>query len=115
MKNSLTLKLLSLFAGIGLWSVIGKIHTTTRTLQVPVTFYGPQKNMEAPEYVTVLLAGKRADLYAIDTKSLALHINTDDLVCGENVLMPSTEQLFLPAQIKLVHWKPINAVVTVRS
>ena len=120
-KNALlsnkTLKVVSLIIGTSLWLVFSQSHTTTITLDVPISFYAPPNDhkIDSPEQVKVTLSGRRSDLYALDLRNLALHIDGQSLQQGPNNLEVSPTTLFLPEQIKLVHWFPSNVVVTVHT
>lgn len=83
-------------------------------MTVPLCFYGTSEDKEvrAPESVAVTLSGKREDLIALDLNNIALHINMEELRMGDNLIEVSTEKLFLPSTVKVVHWSPLNPVVT---
>lgn len=117
LESNLSLKVMSFFLGIGFWCIYSAFHPTSINVDVPVCFYGRAdgKDIEAPETINVKLMGKRTDFYNLDLTNIALHINTDELVPGEQVIEVSDEKLFLPKNIKLVHCSPLNPVIIVKE
>jgi hypothetical protein len=111
--NSIPLKLISIILGYTFWYIFGHSHTITTWITVPLTFYNvPQYNtVKAPEYVSLKISGKRADISALDITELAIHINAQKLQEGPNLLPITSESLFLPPSIKLVHYSPSNPMV----
>ena len=75
---------------------------------VPITFYGngAHKTVDGPENITIKLTGKRDDLYSLNTQTIALHCNIDEMEEGEHLIDVTSEKLFLPNTIKLVHCVP---------
>lgn len=114
LETNLALKIVSFMFGLSFWIIFSAQFADTITVDVPLCFYGTTRTItHAPETLRVALSGKRTDLYALDFNALALHINTDSLAVGEQVLEPSAPALFLPSTVKLVHWSPLNPLVTV--
>lgn len=116
LTNNLLLKVASLIFGIGLWIILGASHTNTLYVDVPLCFYGGQnKEVEAPEFITVELAGKRSDLYCLDFDNLAVHLNLDEFTVGSHVIEITAEQLFLPSSVKVIHCSPSNPVIKIHD
>ena len=114
LMSNIVLKTASFVLGYALWSIVATSHVTTRTVEIPLTFYGNTANniaKNAPEKITVALQAKRTDLRAIDIENLAAHIDTTQLHTGPNHIVINNKTLFLPDSIKLVHYNPINLVV----
>lgn len=115
-SNNLPLKVASLACGFIFWVIFGAQHNTTMTLNIPLCFYGQPEGyrVEAPESIQVTLRGKRADLYDLEIDNLGLHINSDEMKAGDNIVIPTGEKLFLPPHIKLSHWNPANPIITLQ-
>ncbi|MDR3550695.1 MAG: hypothetical protein P4L31_04735 [Candidatus Babeliales bacterium] len=116
LMSNIVLKTISLLLGYAVWSILTTSHIATRWVDIPLAFYGDTtNNIEAPEMITVALQAKRTDLRAIDTKTLAAHINATQLHVGPNLISLDNKTLFLPDSIKLVHYSPINLVINLHE
>lgn len=117
LMSNLVLKTTSCILGYSLWSILAAGHMATRMVEVPLAFYGNAalRVSQAPEKVTIALQSKRNILHALDTHSLAAHINADQFIAGPNKVTFDNKSLFLPDSIKLVHYSPINIVVHVQE
>lgn len=115
--NNILLKTISLISALTFWYFFSGIHPTTISLAIPVCFYdtSAQQQIDAPDQVTIVLAGKRNTLRSITYSELALHIDAQQLHTGKQALTLSNAQLFLPESIKLVHYTPSPLIVTVRT
>jgi len=113
LSTNAPLKVFSMILGYLVWSVFSSGNTTTITQEVPLCFYNASEKciVNAPETLTVTLAGKRADLHSIDYDALAIHLNAHNLEPGINPIQLNKDTLFLPDTIKLVHYTPIPLVV----
>jgi len=111
-----TIKIVSLILGYSVWCFIGNLYVQTMTQNVPVCFYNVPENISIqakPEVVTINLSGKRSSLYTCS--DLALHINAASLTPGEHRIAPTSDQLFLPETINLVHYQPLVMSLTVTN
>ncbi len=110
-------KLISLVIGYHVWFIVGAWLPTFRTLEIPLCFYTTPENVQitAPETVQVTLQGSRTDLYHLDTKSLAVHIDTRALTPGSHAITPSHEYLLLPRTMHVTSWSPSNLVINIHS
>ena len=115
--NNILLKAGSFIGALIFWYFFSGIHPTTISVAIPVCFYGStqHQHIDAPEEVTVVLAGKRNYLRNLTQNDLALHINVQELHTGKQSLDLSNAQLFLPESIKLVHYVPSPLIVTVST
>lgn len=113
LTSNITLKLFSIILGYSTWYLLGYTHTITIEKTVPLSFYGiqEQSSLQAPETVTLQLAGKRAHLRDLESSELAIHIDGQALKAGKNSITISNEELFLPNSIKLVHYTPTTITV----
>lgn len=109
------LKVISFILGYSSWYLLGTAHTHTIWKTIPLSFYDvPQQHtVNAPESVTILLSGKRAHLRNLNEKHLAAHINGHDLKQGTHPITLTTQELFLPDSIKLVHYTPTTILIEV--
>ncbi len=113
--RTMPLKVISLFLGYTFWYIFGNFHTTTAWITVPLCFYNVpiENSIKAPEFLSVKIAGKRAELRSLDLNELAIHINAEFLQEGKNLLSITPDTFFLPESIKLVHYSPSNPTVEV--
>lgn len=112
--SNLTIKIFSVFMGFYLWSFLGGIYWHTKSVRVPVCLYNIPTNkqiMVKPEYVSVQIQGKRADLK--QCSDIAFHLNAATLAEGEHKLAPHEEDLFLPKTVSMVNYKPQTITVKV--
>lgn len=111
------LKIISLMLGFACWYLISQNQIVKIWVHVPVSFHGvpDHQTLECPETIAVNLAGKRADLYALDREHLAIHIDAPSLVQGKNMVTVTPNTLFLPDTIKLIHYKPSNVLVDLKD
>ena len=117
LRTNLMLKFLSLLFGFSFWLIWGAGQATTMSVELPICFYNnsEQYQISAPEKLQVTLVGKRNDLLHINPTQLAIHIDAQSLAVGEQLIVPTAEQLFLPPTIKLLHWQANNPIITVRE
>jgi hypothetical protein len=111
--SNLTIKICSIIVGYCLWVFLSQYQIADITLSIPLYIYGSCENkiIEAPENVVVTLA-KRSDFYLLDTKSLAIHLNADNLPIGTKELLIKEKHLFLPKAVSMVHCSPRIVNVT---
>ena len=115
LENNLILKLCALIFGVSFWIMFGSLFNKSYDFTVPISFYGNShtKVTQAPESITIRVTGNRVDIQNLDLTALALHINLDELEAGDQVIDVTQEKLFLPNNIKLVHWFPSNPIITI--
>ena len=115
--SSAPLKIISLILGYTFWYIFGQSHTITAWISVPLSFYNvPQHtSLTAPEYISLKITGKRSDITALDLSALAIHIDAQKLHEGANLIALSSQSLFLPHTIKLVHYSPSNPMVEIHK
>lgn len=112
--TKIPLKLISLLLAYMMWHTFASHIERDKTCTVPLCFYGSESNLitQAPESVVITLRGLQKDLRALDTTSLAVHIDSDRLKNGPQEKTLQNADLFLPASVKLVHYTPNNIVIT---
>jgi len=113
--NNTQIKIVSLILGYSFWYIFSQSHITKIWIDVPICFYQKPENIkiDAPEKIRIQLSGKRSDMYTIDMKTIAFHINMQDTTLGIQALKLSQEQLFLPDSIKLARYSPSNIMMYV--
>jgi hypothetical protein len=90
--------------------MISNLHESTVEATIPLCFYNTESislNSSLPQNITVILAGPRQALRAIDYTTLAAHVDAQTLHPHKPLIL-TEEQLFLPKPIKLVYYIPIN-------
>ena len=109
------LVIISLFLGYSFWYIASYDQTVILQFNVPLCFAGTMDSytLQAPEKIDVTLKGRRADIYALEKESLAVHINTSKLLPGKHGIIVTDQHLFLPKNVVLVQYKPTNLTVTI--
>ena len=107
--------IISLFLGYSFWYIASYDQTVILQFNVPLCFAGATNNyaLQAPEKIDVTLKGRRADIYALEKESLAVHINASKLLPGKHGIVVTDQHLFLPKNVVLVRYKPTNLTITV--
>lgn len=107
--TNIILKVSALCIGYCLWHAMSYSKTVSLWITVPLAFYGSLDHTitEAPENIDVLISGTRSDIYQLDTDNLCVHINKDHYSSGYYHVPITSELLFLPESIKLVHCYPL--------
>lgn len=87
----------------------------TLQVTVPLCFSEFEQSyaIQAPEKIAITVKGKRSDIYALDKKSLAAHINVSKLLPGKHGIMLTEQHFFLPKNIVLTHYKPSNLCIII--
>lgn len=110
--NTLSLSTLSLILGYALWQAMIQPYKLEAEFSVPLSFYNTKSLMvEAPENITIRLQGSRKDLYKT-AANLALHYDATYLEPGTHTLKITSENLFLPESVLLLHYLPIEITIT---
>lgn len=112
-KNNIFLKGTALIIGYMFWYIFGGSHPSTITMPLSVCFYNLPADtaINAPESISVTLAGKRRDLRALDHQHLGVHIDASRLCPGKQLITVSEKELMIPSHIKLVEYAPVNPTV----
>lgn len=112
--NNAPLKVISLILGYALWNGFSNQRIVEQEFKVPVCFYGEDaaSEIDAPPTMHITLRGKRNNIRKLDTNTLAVHIDSDDLTHGSQEITLDESHLLLPEHIKLVDYVPSNLVIT---
>lgn len=112
--NRLSLKAISLLLGYSLWSILSHNQTIRITITVPLCFYNIEHNLtiDAPETIAITLEGKRELFKYGKIEMLAAHIDCMTLHEGIHRIDISSQTLFLPDYIKLIHYNPSPLLIT---
>ena len=114
-RHSILLKVIALVIGYSFWYIFGGSHASVVTFSVPVCFYNMPANthiVDAPESISITLAGKRADIRALNQEHLAVHLDASRLRNGKQPIPITEQELMLPTTgIKLVQHSPSNPTV----
>lgn len=114
-SNNAPIKIVSLILGFMFWVMVSQSHFTEIWLTVPLCFDSEQTTqiINAPETIRIGLAGKRSDLFSIDTDTLAVHFKAQQLSLGNNTITIDAKNLFLPDTIKLINYNPSPITIEV--
>ena len=115
--NPLVLKINALIIAIGVWFFLNQTHSMIFYCNVPLCFYNQSENqsIDSPETIQICLKGHKNDFYRLSLDNLALHYDSSYLHDGVNTLVINDSNLFLPQEIKLLHYSPSNIVVKVKK
>lgn len=112
--NKYNIALYSVIIGFSFWYFLTSFRPIEITLAVPLSFYGQDietHSFISNELISVTLKGLKSDFYNMQFRNLAIYINSETLKLGENALALNPKDLFLPDEIKLLHYKPSNIVI----
>lgn len=117
LQSPIILKFSALIIGIGLWSLISASHETTLELTVPLCFYNVSDNytIEAPENIKITLKGTRTRLKILAAEPPVVLLNAGKLKNDATKIILTSDELYLPPDIKLVHYHPLPLIVYQQS
>lgn len=106
---------ISFLLGYSFWYIASYNHLVSLPITIPLCFsdLSTLYTVQAPEKITVTLMGKRSDLYSLERKTLAAHININKLLPGKHGIILNEQHLFLPKNIALTNYKPANLSIIV--
>lgn len=109
------LAMVSLLLGYSFWYIASYNHIVTLQCNVPLCFSALSHtySIQAPEKVAITIKGKRSDIYSLEKKALAAHINVNKLLPGKHGIMLTEQHFFLPKSIVLTNYKPANLCITI--
>ena len=115
--NNAPLAIISLLLGYSFWYIASYNQTVTLQLDVPLCFSTLPANItvHAPEKITITLSGPRVDLYSIEEKTVAAHVNVNKLLPGKHGIILTEQHLFLPKSVALTNYKPANLFITISA
>jgi hypothetical protein len=108
LMNNTTLKLIAIGIGYTVWSLLGAVHYTTQSFTVPLCFYNVPDNIsiQAPEEISVQIAGYRNELHTLRSQDIAAHYDAQTLHRGTYTYRFGQENFFLPSTVSVVHCTP---------
>ncbi|MEX0849561.1 MAG: hypothetical protein WD055_04995 [Candidatus Dependentiae bacterium] len=113
-NNNLMLKISACILGALCWLKINYDQPITCSFNIPLSFYNISEStiINAPESIEVQLRGKRTDLYTFDDQKYAIHIDSTNLTPGKQTIAITSEKLFLPDAITMVHYTPCKIEIS---
>ena len=114
LSTNIMLKTLCLLIAIVFWYFFSGIYPITLQLTVPLYFYGLKDTytINGPTTVLITLQGMRSDFCMLDAEQLAIHVDARTLKSGNQKIIVTFKELFLPNTIKLIHCNPTSIEVT---
>lgn len=108
------LKVSSLIIGYFFWVIIAQSRITSTWIKIPlICNTNETTTIQAPESVMVEVKGKRSFLQCLDKKTLAAHINAQNLQPGTYTYILNSENIPLPSALMLTRSIPLNIAITV--
>lgn len=104
--------------GYACWSSVASMHYYTIEKSIPICFYNVPSGcqIDAPASIKVTLQGTRFRIKQCEQdERVACHINVQALGVGTHYIEPTSDRLFLPEQIKLVHYTQQPIVINVHK
>ncbi len=93
-----------------------------RYYTIPCCFYNDApsagemiKIVHAPDSVILCLRATRKTFRELQEDQLVVHINSAELVAGKQIVVLNEENIFLPAAVKLVEWKPTELLIVAQK
>ena len=111
------LAIISLLLGYSFWYIASYNHVITLQFNVPLCFSNVPEHyaIEAPEKIAITIRGQRSDIYSLEKKALAAHINLQKFLPGKHGIIVTEQHLFLPKNIVLAHYKPSNLSISIHE
>jgi YbbR domain-containing protein len=108
------LKISACILGMLCWLKINYDQPITCNFDIPLSFYNMNELniIDAPESIEVQLSGKRTDLYTFDDQKYAIHIDSTNFIPGKQTIAITSEKLFLPDAITMVHYTPCKIEIS---
>ena len=102
------LKVHAVILGFSIWFIISQSHIVSTTRTVPLSFYHQRKNRQiyAPEAISITAFGPKGHLNQLFHSEYAVHINLNSYKPGTHKIELSQEDLFLPQTVKLLQLNP---------
>lgn len=111
--NKLVLKCCSLIFGYFLWTTFSEHQKIIVSLPIPVTFAATKENqhIDAPETITVTLAGTRKALIQARLTGLVV-CDATPLVHENQTFIVAEQRIVLPESVSLLNCTPRTITVT---
>ena len=107
-------KVFSIILAYSIWFCVAQHQTISQTYQAPIYFYdATHKEIQAPEFIQVTLQGSRKELYNFKNHHAIFHLDASKLNHGNQEIILSRENLFLPDSLKLVDLVPSHISIHV--
>ena len=111
------IKINACIIGYGIWIIFSQYQIITHTIQVPVCFYKIAENHQiiAPDTINIIISAQRKILQKFDAYNSAIHLDASILDSGNNHVMLTKENLFLPDEINLINLIPSHIQVQLQK
>lgn len=117
LHSNIFLKIVSILIGYFSWAYLSNNFQSSITLTLPLSFYNKTEKItiDAPEQIDIELKGKKNILKSIDTKSLCIIIDAQELKEGQQLYTIDQRNIFLPSEIIINNYKPYNLIITKKT
>jgi hypothetical protein len=107
-------KLCSIILGYSIWFCIAQHQTMSQSYEALICFYDTKtEHITAPSSVEITVQGNRKELYKFKKEHATIHLDGSTLKEGEQEILLSRENLFLPDTLKLVDLVPTHISIHV--
>jgi hypothetical protein len=107
-------KICSIILAYSIWFCVAQHQLISQTYQAPIYFYdATTKKIHAPDFVQITLQGSRKELYSFKAHHASIHLDGSKLIDGNQEIILTRENLFLPDTLKLVDLLPSHISIQV--
>lgn len=108
-------KICSIILAYSIWFCVAQHQLISQTYQAPIYFYdAATKNIQAPDSIQITLQGPRKELYNFKSHHASIHLDGSKLTAGNQEIILTRENLFLPDTLKLVDLLPSHISIQVQ-
>lgn len=103
--NNLSNKLVAIGFGVAVWYIATEHRVYEKKIAVPVCFYNlrDEVKLNAPESVTITVAGTRRKLLALKPEDCSLHLDAEMFEKPLTCKAINSVDFFVPESVRVVH------------
>jgi hypothetical protein len=107
-------KICSIILAYSIWFCVAQHQIISQSYKASIFFYDTaNKQFQAPDAVQITLQGSRKELYNFKEHHATIHLDGSKLHTGEQEIILTRENLFLPDTLKLVDLVPSHISIQV--
>ncbi len=115
--SSLIARAVAICCGYTLWYLFSQSALIEQTLTLPITWYDlpEDKQIISPDQVEIRIAATRQQTARIRSWLSCAYVSGQDLHDGQQELLITQDNFFVPHDLKLIHCSPSILSVTVQD